>query len=45
MEGIDPPVRVFVEDNLLTDQGYRNSYALRGASCGWTSVSACAGSS
>ena len=28
MEGIDPPVRVFVEDDLLTDQGYRDSYAL-----------------
>ena len=28
MEGIDPRVRVFVEDELLTDQGYRDSYAL-----------------
>ena len=28
LEGHDPRVRVFIEDQLLTDSGYRDSYAL-----------------
>ncbi|MGI8426820.1 MAG: hypothetical protein ACR2M4_09565, partial [Actinomycetota bacterium] len=31
LDGLDPKVRIFVEDELLTDQGYRDSYALQDA--------------
>lgn len=31
MAGLDPRVRVFVEDELLTDKGYRDSFALEDA--------------
>jgi hypothetical protein len=31
MEGLDPRVRAFVEDELLTEQGYRDSHALEDA--------------
>jgi conflict system STAND superfamily ATPase/WD40 domain-containing protein len=31
LDGLDPKVRIFVEDELLTDQGYRDSYALEDA--------------
>jgi conflict system STAND superfamily ATPase/WD40 domain-containing protein len=31
MDGLDPRVRAFVEDELITDRGYRDSYALEDA--------------
>ncbi len=31
MAGLDPRVRAFVEDELITDRGYRDSYALEDA--------------